>query len=35
MDLFFVVADFGKADKTIQKFFFFFFAPKKKREDMG
>ena len=34
MDLFFVVADFGKADKTIQKYLFLG-APKKKREDMG
>ena len=32
MDLFFVVADFGKADKTIQKFFFFFFLLLKRKE---
>ena len=35
MDLFFVVADFGKADKTIQKFFFFFFCSLKEKRGHG
>ena len=31
MDLFFVVADFGKADKTIQKYLFFGLLKRKER----